>query len=140
MENNLIQRAVIARTGIPTVKRTLDLASLRQKITAGNIANAQTSGYKRRVVDFDGELKRLVAPERLMGVRTHENHIPVGQHRDAAFQVKVDKEAGLAGTASNVDVETEMADLAQTQIWYQLGTTLARKKFAGLRLAIRGER
>jgi flagellar basal-body rod protein FlgB len=139
MENNIVTKAVIAKTSIPTLKRQLDLASLRQKITAGNMANVGTPGYKRRMVNFDAELKKLVQPERLTGVRTHSNHIPVGDHKDDPFRVKADP-AGQTNGVNNVDVETEMAALAETQIWYQLGTTLTQKKFSGLRLAIKGER
>jgi flagellar basal-body rod protein FlgB len=139
MENNLIHNAIIAKTGIPTVKRTLDLASLRQKITAGNISNAQTPNYWRRTIDFDRELKRLVHPDKLAGTRTHASHIAIGDRRDQAFEVKTDRKSPVQ-SINNVDVESEMVALAETQIWYQMGTTLARKKFSALRLAIRGER
>jgi flagellar basal-body rod protein FlgB len=139
MASNLIHSAVIARTGIPTVKRTLDLASLRQKITAGNIANAESPAYRRRALDFAAELKRLVQPSRLAGVRTHADHLPIGETHAAPFKVRTEQR-GTAGAINNVDVEQEMAALAEAQVWYQLGTTLARKKFSGLRLAIRGER
>jgi flagellar basal-body rod protein FlgB len=139
MENNLIHNAIIAKTGIPTVKRTLDLASLRQKITAGNISNSQTPNYKRRTVDFDRELKRLEKAEGLAGTRTHESHIAIGDKRGRAFEIKTDRTSPVQ-SINNVDVESEMVALAETQIWYQLGTTLARKKFSALRLAIKGER
>jgi flagellar basal-body rod protein FlgB len=139
MENNLIHDAIIARTGIPAVKRTLDLASLRQKVTAGNISNAQTPNYRRRTVDFDRELKRLVQPDGLAGTRTHTSHIAIGGQRGRAFTVGTDRKSPVH-SINNVDVESEMVALAETQIWYQLGTTLARKKFSALRLAIRGER
>ena len=77
MDNNLIHNAIISKVGIPRIKKTLDLASIRQKITAGNMANVQTKGYERRYVNFDRELKKLVKPERLAGVRTHSSHIPL---------------------------------------------------------------
>ena len=138
MDTNIIAGAVLKKTGLPVIKRTLDLASLRQKVTAGNIANAQSPGYKPRHIDFAGELKKLVSREGLQGVRTHDGHIPLGQNRRGRILV-TRKDTGSDGRPA-VNVEEEMAALAETQIWYQLGTTLARKKFAGLRLAIRGER
>jgi flagellar basal-body rod protein FlgB len=139
MADNLVHSAVIERTGIPTIKRTLDLASLRQKITAGNVANAQSPGYRRRAVNFAAELKRLVQPDRLAGVRTHPEHLPIGETPHGPFKVRIET-GRSAGAINNVDVEQEMAALAESQVWYQLGTTLTRKKFSGLRLAIRGER
>jgi flagellar basal-body rod protein FlgB len=137
MKANLVFDSIIAKTGLPTLKRTLDLASLRQKVTAGNIANAQTPGYKPREVDFAGELKKLVTEDRLKGVRTDPAHIPVGEAKRGRFLVTRSKSA-TEGTPLNV--EAEMAALAETQIWYQMGTTLARRKFEALRLAIKGER
>ena len=137
MDNNLIHNAIISKVGIPRIKKMLDLASIRQKITAGNMANVQTQGYERRYVDFDSELKKLVKPERLAGVRTHSSHIAIGRQRDGGIKIHSDKSRS-SESPNNVNVEQEMADLAQTQMWYQLGTTLARKKFSGLRLAITG--
>jgi len=139
MSDNLIRDAVLAKTSLPTVKRALDLAALRQKITAGNMANASTPGYRRRAVDFEGELRKLVEPDRLAGVRTDPHHIPIGASKDEPFRVTAEQE-GQTNGINNVDVEKEMVDLARTQIWYQLGTTLARRKFSGLRLAIKGQR
>jgi len=63
MKANIVFNSVIAKTGLPTLKRVLDLSSLRQKVTAGNIANAQTPGYRPREVDFEGELKKLVTKD-----------------------------------------------------------------------------
>lgn len=137
MKANLVFDSVISKTNLPTLKRVLDLSSLRQKVTAGNIANAQTPDYRPRKVDFEGELKKLTQPDTLEGARTDPAHLPVGQTRRGRFLVSR-SEAGEPGSLLNV--EAEMAALAETQIWYQLGTTLARKKFESLRLAIRGDR
>jgi flagellar basal-body rod protein FlgB len=137
MNTNLIFDSVIAKTGLPTLKRALDLASLRQKVTAGNIANAQTPGFAPRQMDFDGELKKLVTKDRLKGVLTNVGHLPIGENKPG--RVLVTKKKAADG-APDLDVESEMAALAETQIWYQMGTTLAKKKFESLRLAIRGDR
>lgn len=137
MKANLVFDSIFAKTGLPTLKRVLDLSSLRQKVTAGNIANVQTPGYQAREIDFAGELKKLVTKDTLEGTRTDPAHIPVGEHKQGRFLISRSK-ASAEGTPINV--EAEMAALAETQIWYQMGTTLARKKFETLRLAIKGDR
>lgn len=38
------------------LERYMDLLSLRQKLTASNIANADTPGYKTKDIDFQAEL------------------------------------------------------------------------------------
>ena len=137
MKANIVFNSVIAKTGLPTLKRVLDLSSLRQKVTAGNIANAQTPGYRPREVDFEGELKKLVTKDQLQGTRTDPAHIPVGEQKRGRFLVS---RKASAGEGPAINIEAEMAALAETQIWYQLGTTLARKKFETLKLAIKGDR
>ena len=61
----------------------------------------------------------------------------MGEQKRGRFLVSR-KASAAEGPAINV--EAEMAALAETQIWYQLGTTLARKKFETLKLAIKGDR
>src|SRR5215210_5757068 len=40
------------------INRYMDLVSLRQKLSASNIANADTPGYKTKDIDFVSELRQ----------------------------------------------------------------------------------
>ncbi len=44
-----------------TLEHYMDLLSLRQKIVASNIANADTPGYKTRDLDFQAEFRAVLA-------------------------------------------------------------------------------
>ena len=57
--------------------KSLDVAALRQKVVAQNIANLNTPGYKRSYVVFSEELAR--ARERLSLRLTEPRHIPGGE-------------------------------------------------------------
>ena len=76
--------------------KLLDVASQRQKVHAGNIANANTPGYRARAVQFeeafqqalangDGELARSIEPEifepRTTSVDNDGNDVSVDRER-----------------------------------------------------------
>ncbi|HOK47360.1 MAG TPA: flagellar basal body protein, partial [Bryobacteraceae bacterium] len=43
-----------------SLERYMDLLSVRQKLVASNIANADTPGYKTRDIDFASEFRSLI--------------------------------------------------------------------------------
>jgi len=66
----------------------LDLLSVRQKLMASNIANADTPGYKTRDVDFQTEFQNLVhgsAPHvtEVTGLKTNNDGNNVSLDREA---------------------------------------------------------
>jgi flagellar basal-body rod protein FlgB len=50
---------MLTDTGL-RLERYMDRLSLRQNLTATNIANADTPGYKTRDVDFQSELASVI--------------------------------------------------------------------------------
>lgn len=64
------------------VARYLDLVSEAQRVTAENIANAETPGYRTRGLDFGAEMRRAMEdPERVAGERPAVREVgglPVG--------------------------------------------------------------
>lgn len=98
----------------------------RQSLTAGNIANADTPGYRARKVDFR-ETLRQVAGEGL----------PAGSEpMDARLRsaTRIDKTPGRAD-GNNINMEAEVATEVANAMEYQALATLTRKKFSLMRLA-----
>ena len=54
----IIKDQVIDKVGIPLYKRLLHVTSASQKLTASNIANVSTPGYRGQAVDFKKEMER----------------------------------------------------------------------------------
>ena len=137
--SNLIKNLVIDRSGIPLLKRFLDLSSIRHKLIAGNIANVSTPGYKSRDIDFLGELRKFVGDkEHLMGMVTDPAHIPIGKSRTSPPEIKINNSKETNGI-NNVDMDDEIANLAQNQIYYSVGARLLAKKFQALKTAIKSK-
>lgn len=130
----------INQTAIPVLKKSLDVASVRQKVIANNIANITTPGYKRAEVSFEEELTKALGHNKLKGYTTHPHHIPVGKPEFDDLQPKVStpEDDSLASGVNNVDIDHEMAELAKNQISYSFSARLISRKFKDLALAIRG--
>jgi flagellar basal-body rod protein FlgB len=134
--SNMIQNLVIDKSGVPLLKKFLDVSSLRHKLISGNIANVSTPKYRSKDIDFHGELKKAIDDKQhVTGKRTHPSHLPLGQSRRDEPEILVDKSKASNGI-NNVDIDEEMGNLAQNQIYYSIGARLLAKKFDGLKKAI----
>jgi flagellar basal-body rod protein FlgB len=117
------------QTGYAATKRMLDATALRQEAIASNLANLETPGYKRLDVapTFQSELQQAVRsndPQRLNSLRP---------------AMVVDAKAVSANRDGNtVQLETELANLAQNTMDHQLETQLLTGTLLKLRLAITG--
>jgi flagellar basal-body rod protein FlgB len=68
----------------------LDLLSVRQKLMASNIANADTPGYKTRDVDFQTEFQSM-----LQGGQPHATEVTGLKTNNDGNNVNLDREARL---------------------------------------------
>ncbi len=111
--------------------KTLDLAlgaaGKRQEVLANNLANVNTPGYKRLDVQFDGMLAKAVDAARAGDQRTLDGLRP-GVGTDANVAVRAD--------GNSVDVDQEMAHLAENNIRYNALVQLTQKKLETLKYVI----
>jgi flagellar basal-body rod protein FlgB len=137
--SNMIQNMVFDKSGVPLLRRFLNLSSLRQKLISGNIANVSTPGYQSKDIDFHGELNKAVKNnDGLKGVSTHPGHLPIGKSSLSGPEVIVDK-TGESNGINNVNIDKEIADQAQNQIYYSIGARLLSLKFQGLKKVIQSK-
>ncbi len=115
-----------------------NLRLLRQNITASNIANAETPGYKAQRVDFEEALSRAIDHEGLG--RQHisdKDHFLIGQ--GAIGRVRADvydnPEINLTNDGNTVDLEREMANLSENTILYRAALQLINKKLGAMKYA-----
>ena len=111
--------------------QTLDLAlgaaGKRQEVLANNLANVNTPGYKRLDVEFDGMLAKAVDAARA-GDRSALDAMRPGVSTDDSVAVRAD--------GNSVDVDQEMAFLAENNIRYNALVQLSQKKLEGLKYVI----
>lgn len=137
MENK-VSEFLFNRAGVPNFKKFLDLSSFRHKLIGGNVANVSTPGYKSRDIDFQAEFSRLTKQSgRLVGVITDPGHIPTGSHE--AKPPDVDEVKVEEGSMNSVDIDKEIANLAQNELLFTVGASLLQRKFEELRKVIQSK-
>lgn len=132
------------KTRIPNLEKALEAYSLRQKAIASNIANATTPGYKKVEVSFEDQLSSEINSLRLKGTQTNEKHLSIGaksisEAKPEIVESKTNKEDEYKSGYNNVDIDEEMALLAQNQLQYRMATRLISRAFKGIQSAIRGQ-
>lgn len=134
MDNGL-SKFLFTKMGVPNFSKYLNLGSFRQKLIAGNMANAATPGYKAQDIQFEREYQRLTGTsEHLAGALTNQYHIPLGEH--ALKPPRVELEKIKDGDVNSIDIDEEVANLAQNELQFTIGAELLKRKFDSMRNAI----
>ena len=106
--------SMLPATGL-RLERYLDLLSARQKLTASNVANADTPGYKSQDIDFGAELASAIgSPPKPIEV--------------SGLQTKND--------GNNVSVDREARNLSENAIRFAIASNLLQTQLRTMRSAI----
>lgn len=118
------------------LEKSLDAASLRNKVLSNNIANVDTPEFKRSDVDFKtilGEAMGIKGDDLPMRV-TSERHL---QKPELSNQVVVDHNStSFRNDGNNVDIEREMTNVAENGIYYNSVTRALTTQLSHLRTVI----
>ncbi len=109
--------------------RAMDARAERNGVIAGNIANADTPGYKRAYVRFEETLRQMLADGQVEDARAVER-LEATVEQDASPSSRLD--------GNNVNIDREMGDLARNSIEYNALVELYRQKGQILRTVITG--
>ena len=103
------------------LQRYLDLASDQMKLTAENMANVDTPGYKAQGFDFAGEFSRAL--------NTSAASSP---------SVKTSNVDGLTARpdGNNVSLDREGMQMAKAQLEFRTGISLLRNEYSRIMSAI----
>jgi len=105
------------------LEKSLDAISLRNETISQNIANVDTPGYTRKTVSFEDQLRSALDESRVRGFRNHPKHIPIGDKSFEDIDLKVTqdgKSLDMRLDGNNVDIESEMAQMAKNTIKYDV--------------------
>jgi flagellar basal-body rod protein FlgB len=118
--------------------RGLDAYALRHRSIADNVANAETVGYQRRIVDFEDRLREAISAGGLR--RTNAEHLGSGGIDMDSLdpQLKIDDKISDINDLNNVDIDREMAEMAENHLQFSFASKLAKHYFDLLQTSIRG--
>lgn len=118
---------------------SLNFRSLRHNVTAANLANAETPGYKAKVMDFEDALARAIDLEGLNAAHGLEgDHLAMGSGSISRTRADIydNPEGNVTNDGNTVDMEREMAGLQENSILYKAALQLINKKLGSLRYAV----
>jgi flagellar basal-body rod protein FlgB len=109
------------------ISRYLDLATSEAKLTAANMANIDTPGYRAVGMDFEAEMRGAMAG------------VELGQ---APRQVHVQPVDGLIARpdGNNVSMDREGLNLAEAQLKFKTGVALLREEYQRIMNAIHSDK
>ena len=109
------------------VARYLDLATAEAKLTAANMANVDTPGFKAQGMDFEAEMRAAMTG--------------VEQGHEAQL-VHVRPEGGLIARpdGNNVSMDRESLHLAEAQLKFKTGVAVLRQQYQMILDAIHADK
>ncbi|MDC3416401.1 flagellar basal body rod protein FlgB [Aquibacillus salsiterrae] len=124
---------------VQQLERSLDFAALKNKTISNNIANADTPNYKAKQVVFKDVLENQRTS--FEAKRTNPKHISFQQSNSSnSFKIVTNNSTTYNHNGNSVDIDKEMTDLAENQIYYQSLVDRLNGKFSSLETVIRGGR
>jgi flagellar basal-body rod protein FlgB len=112
---------------IGILARSLDLRTSGHKALSSNIANAETPNYRSKSIPFQKILESSIDRTSTISlVQTHAAHFA------AEFETPVEMESSTEG----VNIDQEMAKLAENNLMFQAGVQALVKKLEALKTTI----
>lgn len=106
--------------------RLMEVSDIRHRVISQNLANVNTPGYQRLVVNFEDELAK-------------ELHDAAGVDLTREPEITADKTLPSRADGNNVDIDLELGELQRNAMLYQTYSQLLAAQFATMRLAIQSE-
>jgi flagellar basal-body rod protein FlgB len=132
MNTGAVNMGAAASLGVETrlsdqISRYLDLATSEAKLTAANMANIDTPGYRAVGIDFQAEMRGAMADVELNSAPRQVHILPVD---------------GLIARpdGNNVSMDREGLNLAEAQLKFKTGVALLREEYQRVLNAIHADK
>jgi flagellar basal-body rod protein FlgB len=131
MDQFLIGKKLFDKT-MGVVQKTMDIRSARHQVISGNIANVETPDYVAKDLPFQKVFESSLGGPGLLALkRTHQQHLPVHEEESMDFSRDIEM-----ASAPGVDVDQQMANLAENNLKFQAGVQALIKKFEALKVSV----
>lgn len=112
--------------------KSLTASWMKNQAVSNNIANVNTPNFKRETVNFEDMLRNSID---MQMAKTNSKHITMGNNANPI--VVKDTSTSFRKDGNNVNIDVEMAELAENQIKYNALTSQLNDTFKRLRIAIK---
>lgn len=117
---------------------SINFRSLRHNVTSANIANAETPGYKAKVLEFEDALARAIDLEgSAKAMASSPDHLAISSSAISRARADVydNPEGNVTNDKNTVDLEKEIAALQENSILQKAAMQLINKKLGAIRYA-----
>jgi flagellar basal-body rod protein FlgB len=121
----------------------LNFREMRQELISSNVANANTPGFKAKKLDFEEALARAldVDGQMQMNVADAKHHnVGNGGFNNLEPEIYDDPNGVVSESGNTVDVEAEMAKMAENKLMYDALVQLINKKMGLMKYALSQEK
>ena len=134
----LLDKLLFSDTVPKAMSKSLDLMSSRQSVISSNIGNLDTPGFKASEIDFQGQLREALGSKGQLKLQaTNEKHFgPKTSNISSLSADPFEEEDAAKSNGNNVDVDKEMAKMAENQIFYNAVIQLMMKRGSTVRASI----
>jgi flagellar basal-body rod protein FlgB len=136
----MIEKMLFSEEKLRVLKAALGAYSERGRVHAANVANAETPGYRTREVRFEEDLQLALRTRNGARVETtNPRHLPASAALPEGQVRHRNPTSSVSGNGINdVEIDREMADIAENTIKYTVAAELVARTYAGMKAAIRG--
>ncbi|WP_078380901.1 flagellar basal body rod protein FlgB [Sutcliffiella halmapala] len=126
----------IFSTSINALEKGIQYAGTKHKVISHNIANVDTPNYKQKVVN---PTFKEIYNGAMHATRTDTRHREFSATSKQAYSIN-NTSHSFSHNGNNVDIDKEMSDLAENQIYYYTMIDQLNGKFQSLQSVIKGGR
>jgi flagellar basal-body rod protein FlgB len=133
---------LFAGTTIPVLEQVVNFSEARHNVLAGNIANADTPGYRVRDLStetFQNRLKEAIEIKR-SSPQPDSHYVSPGEHRpteaEAMQDVKESMKTILFHNDNDVGLDQQVAEVIKNQTQHSTAVAIMRSQFTLLQTAI----
>jgi flagellar basal-body rod protein FlgB len=142
---------VLQSTTIPALAEVVSFAQARHEVLAGNIANANTPGYRTRDLSlptFQAQLKEMIEATYKKDPPRTEHYLPDGTPLGPSpGHVDVEQDKSLTEVRksltnllyhddTNIDLEKQVAEISKNQMLHSMALTIMANQFQLMQVAI----
>jgi flagellar basal-body rod protein FlgB len=134
----LLDKLLFSDISPKVMKKSLDLMSSRQSVITSNVGNVDTPGFKASEIDFQGQLREALGSKGQLNLQaTNDKHFaPKSSNISSLTADPFEEEDAAKSNGNNVDVDKEMAKMAENQIFYNAVIQLMMKRGSTVRASI----
>ena len=128
----------MSNSNVELLKNLLDYTALKQKVISKNIANAGTIGYKRKDIEFKDFLDNNINSS---VIKTNSKHISMNsieRPNESNIQIINDENAASNSGINNVDIDKEMAEMAENSIVFKVAARKLNGYYRTMQKVIKG--